>query len=166
MYRVGIVGHRYLRGPDTRAFVAEQCREILRSARETHPDVVAVSAFARGADSIFARTAVRMGIPLHSVRPFHSYVRDFPTTRSRREYLRLRCRACRELTLPFSHRTLESYVMAMHWIVSHTELLVAVWDGAPAIGPGGTADAVQQRMRVGTPWIHVDVRLADVGAAR
>jgi hypothetical protein len=98
-----------------------------------------------------------MGIPLHGVRPFHSYVQDFPTKRSRREYLRLRRSACRELALPFARRTLEAYVMAMHWIVSHTDLLVAVWDGAPAIGPGGTADAVQQRMRIGTPWIHVDV---------
>lgn len=162
MYRIGIVGHRYLRGQNTPVFVADRCSAILRSARETHPDLVAVSAFALGADSIFARAAVRLGIPLHGVRPFHSYHRDFPTKRSRREYLRLRCRVCRELTLPFTHRTLESYVMAMHWIVNHTELLVAVWDGAPAIGPGGTADAVDQRMRVGTPWIHVDVS----GAAR
>ena len=45
----------------------------------------------------------------------------------------------------------------MNWIVDRSELVVVAWDGQPAIGSGGTGDAVRQLMLRKRPWVHLDV---------
>jgi len=60
MIRIGIIGHRFLQLPQ-QDFVAEQCRRILMQLQEQEPrGVVACSAIAEGADSIFAQAALKL----------------------------------------------------------------------------------------------------------
>lgn len=122
-----------------------------------HGDVVALSAIAEGADTLFAAQALVLGIPLEIVRPFEEYMGDFTTAAAREQYARLRAAARREVKLPYAHRTSRAYLAAMDWIVEHSDLLVVAWDGSPAIGLGGTGDVVQLVVRMNRAWVHLNV---------
>jgi hypothetical protein len=157
MFRIGIVGHRYLANSETVAFVANQSLAVLREARETHIDIVALSAIAEGADTLFAEAAVTLAIPLEIVRPFAEYTADFETPDAKKRYEALRAAARHELLLTHEERSNDAYEAAMNWIVNRSDLLLVVWDGLPADGAGGTGDAVKQAVQLDKDWVHLDV---------
>jgi hypothetical protein len=159
---VAIVGHRDLGGACTRAFVADASHGVLSAAQLRWSRVVAVSALAEGADSIFAEAALALGIPLRVVRPFLGYEADFAELGTRRRYEELRDAAEREERLPYASRSRRAYKEAMRWVVQNSNLLVAAWDGRPGLGPGGTADAVQHAVALGREIIHIDVKALDI----
>jgi polyphosphate kinase 2 (PPK2 family) len=45
----------------------------------------------------------------------------------------------------------DAYLAAGRWIVDHADRLVAVWDGRPARGRGGTAEVVAYARHRGVP---------------
>ena len=157
MFHLGIVGHRYLKNDEARAFVAQQSLFILRRMQTEHPDLIALSAIAEGADTLFAEAAIRLDIPLEIVRPFTNYAEDFRTASAKARYEKLRADACNETLLPYPERSDAAYKAAMNWIVDRSELVAVAWDGQPAIGSGGTGDAVRQLMSRKRPWVHLDV---------
>ena len=157
MFRLGIVGHRYLANTATIAFVTEQCLAILKQAQAEHTDVVALSAIAEGADTLFAEAALEVNVPLEIVRPFDDYASDFTTRSARRRYEKLRGAARSESRLAHPARSDSAYRAAMDWIVRRADVLVVAWDGLPAMGSGGTGDAVKQAVLLKRPWLHLDV---------
>jgi len=158
MFRVGMVGHRFLGGPEAEAFVRRQCVSLLARARAAHGEVVGLSAIAEGADTIFAEAAVALGIPLEIVIPFEEYAADFETPEPRRRYEALRAAARAETRLAHAARSDEAYRDAMHWVVMRSDLLLAAWDGLPASGPGGTGEAPGRADALGRPWVHLNVK--------
>jgi hypothetical protein len=44
----------------------------------------------------------------------------------------------------------------MQWVVTHSDILIAVWNGLPGNGIGGTADAVEHALRLNQDWIHIN----------
>ena len=156
MRRLGIVGHREL-DPETTAFVGAQSIALIDSERAACGDIVAVSALAEGADTLFAEAAVGLGVQLEIVRPFDSYEDDFRTEASRSRYTALVDAAHRETRLSFVSCSLHAYEAAMRWVADACDLLVAVWDGSP---PGVGAE---RRLRSGMPRasgdrvVHFDV---------
>jgi hypothetical protein len=158
MFRIGIVGHRYLANSETVAFVADQSLAALKRARETHPDVVALSAIAEGADTLFAEAALTLSIPLEIVRPFADYAADFETRKAKQRYEKLTVAARDELILSYAVRSNAAYEEAMNWIVHRSDLLLVAWDGLAAEGAGGTGDAVKQAVKLNKHWLHLDVR--------
>ena len=157
MFRIGIVGHRYLASSEAIAFVADQSLAVLKRAQRQQSDVVALSAIAAGADTLFAEAALRLNIPLEIVRPFANYETDFETASARSHYDQLREAALSETKLPYEQRSSAAYEAAMNWIVTQSDLLVVAWDGLPAEGAGGTGDAVKQVLELNRPWLHLDV---------
>ena len=153
--RIGIVGHRAL-DRDTTAFVSAQSAAVLR-AESSQGDVVAVSALAEGADTLFAEAALQLGVPLEIVRPFGSYADDFATGSSRSRYRGLVEAARNETHLPFATASIHAYETAMTWVVRACDLLVAAWDGSPPRGRGGTAEAIAYAERIGRRVVHLDV---------
>lgn len=164
MFRVGIVGHRYLTNHETVAFVHEQCAAFLKHAKVEHPDLIAISAIAEGADTLFAEVALALDIPLEIVRPFHDYVSDFRSFSSRERYERLRAAASKETKLTYQERSNTAYKAAMNWIVSQSDVLVVAWDGLAAAGEGGTGEAVNQARKLDMRWLHLDVTNLSVTA--
>jgi hypothetical protein len=154
--RLGIVGHRAL-DTDAAEFVSVASRTLLTGAIGTSRDVVAVSALAEGADTLFAEAALLMGVPLEIVRPFAGYAEDFATAPNRRRYQGLAALARREERLEFAVRSAHAYQAAMQWVVQNCDVLVAAWDGAPSGRKGGTAQAVRYARLVGRPVVHLDV---------
>jgi hypothetical protein len=164
MFRIGIVGHRYLTNSETIAFVADQSLAALKQAQAEHSDVVALSAIAEGADTLFAEAALSLNIPLEIVRPFAAYAADFETPAAKERYEELRAAARYEVKLPYVERSNVAYEAAMSWIVRRSDLLLVVWDGLPAEGAGGTGDAVTQALQLKMPWLHLDVTNLSVTA--
>lgn len=157
MFRIGIVGHRYLTNAETIAFVADQSLAALKQAQANHSDVVALSAIAEGADTLFAEAALALDIPLEIVRPFADYAADFETFPARKRYEELRVAARCEVRLTYQERSNVAYEAAMNWIVRRSDLLLVAWDGLPTEGAGGTGDAVKQAVQLNTPWLHLNV---------
>jgi hypothetical protein len=158
MARIGIVGHRYFCDQSVVAFISQQCFGLLEQFKALDPALTTISAIAEGADTIFAEAALKLDLPLEIVLPFRDYVSDFPTEDARERYRRLRAAACTEKILPYATRSDEAYEAAMNWVIMQADLLIAVWDGLPSGGTGGTGYAVQQAIELNQPWIHLNTR--------
>jgi hypothetical protein len=152
----GIEGHRFFYDQEVEEFVSFQCTEIL-STLQQNSQITALSAIAKGSDTIFADAALSLNIPLEIVRPFDTYVNDFVSEESRASYKRLREAAYRETILTYPDRSEDAYYEAMRYIVLHSDLLIAVWDCLPAKGRGGTGEAVKLAIALRKDWIHLNV---------
>ena len=157
MIQIGIAGHRVIEAGEVTAFVIDQCEAVLRRARDRHAPVLALSAAAEGADTLFAEAALRLGVRLELVRPFRAYADDFAEPEALRRYSALRAGASRETELAFERRSTFAYLAAMRWIAERADVLVAAWDGRPTPRRGGTGDAVRHARRLGRPVVHLDV---------
>lgn len=173
--RVGITGHRHDKLPAEtqtalsreigRVFdVVERGAEAIRlqyaDAYANEPSVVRlVSAIAEGADRFAAEVALERGHQLACVLPFmrEEYARDFQSPDSIQEYQSLLKRASTVLELdgPGGKRG-EAYHDAGRLIVRHCDVLIAVWDGQPAEGQGGTAEIVAYARDLEMPVVWID----------
>lgn len=117
-----------------------------------------VSPLADGADQIAAEAALAAGFTLQAVLPFarEDYLADFTAPAALAGFETLVARATCVLELPGDRaRPLEAYIMAGRATVAHSDILIAVWDGVPARGRGGTGEVVEHARRRGTPVIHL-----------
>jgi len=158
--RVGVTGHRKLGDdPAARWRVHAECVRALTRledvARLERAAVEAYSALAVGADQLFAKAALGLGIPLVGVIPFEDYPNDFKgADRDQFETLLARCRHVHRL--PAKRRSDRAYLKAGLWIVDHVDFLVAAWDGKPAARVGGTGDVVAYAQGKSRPVFHID----------
>ncbi len=60
------------------------------------------------------------------------------------------------IRLPATPSAEQAYLELGRYLVTHADLLIAVWDGLPARGPGGTSDVVQMARQRQLPlaWIN------------
>jgi hypothetical protein len=159
---VGVTGHRYLTDVDRIAAGVDQALGRIEAAFRVAPSRV-ISALAEGADRLvvlrmLARSDVQLTVPLPF--PRSEYVRDFRTPESRDEFLRLLARADEVVALgPRSTRD-EAYRAAGRYVLDHSDVLIAVWDGQPAQGVGGTGHIVAEARRRHLPlaWVHAGNR--------
>jgi hypothetical protein len=136
MTRIGVTGHQNL-PPDVVGFVTQGIRGVL----EHHDEIDGYSSLAAGADQIFATEVLAAGGGLHVVIP----AADYETTLDGEDLVRyhqLLESASETTQLHFAAPGEDAYEAAGRWIASESELLIAVWDGEPARGRGGTADTV------------------------
>jgi hypothetical protein len=161
---IGVTGHRLNRisqrqldglTPQVRPFLAQ----IAAAARA--PALTLLSGLAEGADRHVAELALDAGYALHAVLPFarDTYVRDFTGTASRAQFGELLARAARVTEL--SGRpgfSAQAYRRAGHALLDESDVLLAVWDGLPAQGAGGTAEVVNEACRRRIPVIHVSTQ--------
>jgi hypothetical protein len=137
MTRVGITGHRDLPDPTCRLVSAEIATELERF-RPLH----GISSLAEGADQIFAEQVLEAGGALTAVIPSAHYSQSFATSAGKTAYRQLRERAEEIIELPFPAPSEDAYWAAGQRVVGLAEVLLAVWDGTPSGGVGGTADVV------------------------
>jgi hypothetical protein len=155
---LGVTGHRTLRQGDEDAITA-RLRTLLALIKHEapHTPVVLLSALAEGADRLVARVALREGATLIAVLPLekNDYEADFADTRSRDDFRGLladpRTEQCIVAPqLDAASNTLGSardlqYLLAGLFIARNSDVLIALWDGAPSRGLGGSADIVDFR---------------------
>jgi hypothetical protein len=149
--RVGVTGHREL--DDRQSVVSRVGRvldviqtQVLAHSSATPVTFTVVSALAEGADRLVADVVLdRERAELEVVLPLEcaDFLQDFESAVSRQEFLDLLGRA----TLPpfepeRPQQRPEAYVTGGYELVDRVDVLIAVWDGEPARGPGGTGSVV------------------------
>ncbi|MFI1960250.1 hypothetical protein ACH46L_06555 [Streptomyces althioticus] len=149
MTRIGVTGHRTIP-----AAALPAVRAGLRALLHNHGGEVqleALTSLAAGADQLFADTALAHGVPVTAVIPGMDYEAHLGAPAVLDAYRRI-LRSCTDrVQLPFQPTHEEAYLVAGRWIVDHADHLVAVWDGRPARGLGGTGDVVEYARRSGVP---------------
>ncbi|MDA0565117.1 hypothetical protein LG943_12415 [Streptomonospora sp. S1-112] len=148
MTRIGITGHSNLTSgsvPLVRAALAE----VL--APYSDGGLVGLSCLARGADQIFAEVVLEVGGKLEVVLPSVDYREAKVKPDNLEQFDSLLMRSTLVRYMP--HRTAgrEAYEAANEAILGGIDRLVAVWDGQPSGGRGGTGDAVEAARGRGVP---------------
>ncbi|MEI5098414.1 hypothetical protein RB200_06745 [Streptomyces sp. PmtG] len=145
--RVGITGHRGL-SPDVEQNVRAMLNEVLSAYDPA--DLVGVSCIADGPDSWFAESVLAHGGRIEVVVPATEYRTGLPAWHHD-VYDRLMRGAADVHSTGVDASTSEAHQAGSEILVGLVDELVAVWDGKPAWGYGGTADVVDYARRTGVP---------------
>ncbi|GAB2600674.1 hypothetical protein GCM10027168_37250 [Streptomyces capparidis] len=145
--RVGITGHRGL-GEETEHLVRRALREEVERHRPN--DLVGVSCLADGPDSWFAELVLAHGGRLEAVVPAHEYRQGLPK-QHHATYDTLLHRAVEVHSTGLVTSDSQAHMAGSEILVGLVDELIAVWDGQPARGYGGTADVVAHARRTGVP---------------
>jgi hypothetical protein len=150
---VGITGHRSLPDESMWPWVA---REIDGVLADSNGSLVGVTGLAAGADSVFADVVLARDGALHVVLAFAGFEQSLASDAERTRFDELLARASEVETLAVAGTEDDAYLAEGRRVVALSQLLVAVWDGEPARGIGGTADVVEEALRTSTPVAHLD----------
>jgi hypothetical protein len=154
---VGITGHRRLMYPEDIAGRIDQALDAVeRQLRVQRIELL--SALAEGADRLAAHVVLRRqegGLVAVLPLPVEEYLQDFDELESQREFKSLLGSAERTVHLETPGSREEAYLAAGVYILDHCHVLLAVWDGQPGRGMGGTADMVGRARRRGLSVILV-----------
>lgn len=145
---LAVTGHRELRDADLPVLAATITSELRRlSDRHPHSPCLLLSGLAEGADRLAARCALEAGWGLGVVLPLprEEYERDFSGPGSVEEFRDLMSQAlwCQDISPPHAERP-GCYDALGEWLARHSHALLALWDGEPGRGPGGTSDVVRR----------------------
>lgn len=157
--RVGVTGHRHLADADAAAREVDRVLDRLVAAQGA--DVLtAVSSLAEGADRIVAKRVLARQGTLDVVLPLDrdDYAADFADDASRHDFLRLLDAADSVSSSPRQESREAAYEHAGREVLARCDVLLALWDGEPSRGRGGTAQLVTEARAVGRPVevVHVE----------
>jgi len=126
------------------------------------PRLLFVSPLADGSDQIAAELALDLGFELQAVLPFdRETYRTTLHNSGLKRFDELSCRASCVLELPGElDGELKAFVMAGRGTVAHCDVLLAVWDGRPPRGRGGTGEVVHIAITRGRAIAHIPVDAA------
>jgi len=170
-FTIGVTGARTLEdatllGSRVESVLAD-LQEMVGRRSVAPVQYVILSPLAEGADRLVAWKALEiLQADLEVVLPLdeRDYIDDFDSPESKAEFSELHALAWRVTQVePVANRA-EAYEMAGHYVVDHCDVLIALWDGQPASGRGGTAEIVTyaRRQRRKLYWIHTeDGRIAE-----
>jgi hypothetical protein len=150
------------------AAISKIARELLQQRPECFasqsPLISVVTSLGEGADRIGAESAIASGLPFDVILPFSRevYEQTFADQASRAEFRTLLAKARAMMVLPATsalqdeEQRARAYEQAGLALLARADILIAVWDGKPALGRGGTADTVANAARRGTPVVAIE----------
>ena len=148
--RIGVSGHQKRAGIDW----AWTAQEVSAALSANAPVARAFTSLAAGSDQLFARAALSIGIPVTAVIPCSDYLRFFEG-KDHDAYVDL-LRRCEEIQLPNQRSDELAFLVAGRYVADQSDLMIAIWDGRPAAGVGGTADIVQYCAERSRPVLHLN----------
>ena len=159
---LGITGHRFLDEIE-KIHRAIDCAVERLLASFPAARFRLLSSLAEGADQLVTEKLLQLpGASLQVVLPLppQEYVRTFKSSASIGSFERLLAKADRVRHPPASGSPQEAYAAAGEFIVANSDILLAVWDGNPAQGRGGTGDLITLARQRSLPliWIHAGNR--------
>ena len=162
MVSIGVSGHRSLVNLEAITdAVDEALSEILTCFGANSLQVI--SPLAEGADRVvvwraMAKLSVRLVVPLPL--EISAYMVDFKSISSKAEFTTLLEQADQVFVLPPGDTREAGYLAAGKYVLDHSDMIIAVWDGATARGMGGTAEIVAEARRREMPiaWVQVPER--------
>lgn len=158
---VGFTGHRHLADPAGAAAAIRGAIESLR--REVAGEWIALSSIARGSDQLFVQQTQALGLSWHAILPLAraEFAEDFtPEEWTAVEETLATADHLRVIEEAGDRR--DSYLDCGIETVNGSDVLLAVWDGDPARGKGGTAEVVQYALSIGKPVMIIDVDTHEV----
>ena len=155
---IGVTGHRTLQNPNPIIAGVDKTLHAIRKIFEIEC-IDILSPLAEGADRIIAKRALAIdGTKLIAVLPLpvEMYQEDFRSPQSIKDFQGLLELAVEIIELPRIINREESYRNVGKYLVAHCDVLIAIWDGQPARGPGGTAEVVALARDRNLPvaWIY------------
>ena len=161
---VGVTGHRFL-DDDARLPLQRDVRATLKALQSRLPNTpfVLLTALAEGADLLVAEAALDLGWSLLAPLPMEPmrYAKTFesPEAAARMQEL-IDAGIPHEVIGPKQGKDVDGYVRVEAYLARHAHLLVALWDGEPAGGLGGTAHVVHtaRTSLVELKKVHEDLR--------
>lgn len=152
---VGFTGHRQLRDAAKSAGCIREALETLR--REGSGEWIGVSSAAAGSDVLFARQVLGLKMAWQALLPFppSEFQKDFPAA-DWKEVEALLAEAESVTVMAGGDSREEAYLDCGIETVNACDVLVALWDGEPARGRGGTAEVVTFARELGKPLIVID----------
>lgn len=162
-FTVGVTGHRPNRLAIGEARARWRLKLVLMAigsgTRAQRMQCTALSALAEGADRIFADVALELGMRLEVLLPFASadYEATFADAATTTVYHKLLARASHVEALAGTRADSKAaYEAVGRATVDRSDILVTVWDGAPAAGRGGTPDIIAVALEQNMPVIWID----------
>ncbi len=162
--RIGVAGHRMNRlsaenARELEAPIRAVISDLQHDSREKFADPRIVTSLAEGADRIVAREAVARHMLETVVLPFprQRFEQDFSSEASRLEFREL-LKAAELVIEPPSGAAIDSgdgYQQASAIVIACADVLIAVWDGEPGRGPGGTAHTIDTALVREIPVIWI-----------
>ena len=163
--RIGVTGHRNLESSSALAGLTTRILELMPPTGSTDVRVGVVSALAEGADrlvtdQVFGHAErhgqkARLEVVLPFDRDLYARLQEFSTQATTNfEWWLDRASSLTELNGdPDPERIDRAYEAASHHVVARSDVLVALWDGQPSRGKGGTADTLVFAAQIGKPCI-------------
>ncbi|GDX83750.1 hypothetical protein LBMAG42_55610 [Deltaproteobacteria bacterium] len=147
----GITGHRKVDGNSVGFGIVEALDELSAAGFS-----VLVSSLAEGSDTLVAQQALARGWALEVLLPMEigPYIATFTDSAHETTFRRLLRSASRVLILESRVTELAFRVCGLE-LLERCEVLIAIWDGEAARGPGGTGEVVAQARSKGrtVAWI-------------
>ena len=137
--KAGITGHQNLGDAETVAWVMTSLKNAIVQNNVQH----GFTSLAIGADQLFAQILHDKNIPYTAVLPCREIEKTFKTSVDLENYRRLLKNATEVETLDFIEPSESAFFEAGKRVVDLADIVIAVWNGQPAKGLGGTADAVK-----------------------
>jgi hypothetical protein len=139
MTRLAVTGHRGLPEKTAKLIDAALRNEISKRAKAS--PLIGLSCIADGADTLFAKAILDNGGALHVIVPARKYREGLPEDHHA-TYDALIANAAETIRLDHIESDSEAHLDASLRMLAGADELLAVWDGQPARGYGGTADVV------------------------
>ncbi len=168
--RIGVTGHRVLKNEQQ---LIESVKNVLRRLdeildqllRHTQHKFIIVSPLAEGADRLVAKVVIEWKVNVEMDRPCleavlplpeADYLKDFITQESKNEFRALLAKARSTKILGEADSRKAAYEQVGRYVVENCDVLIAIWNGKPAAGKGGTAEIVDYVHREGRSlfWIN------------
>lgn len=151
--KIGISGHQKLNDESVWHWVKVEFDKLLENFSS---DLTGVSSLAIGADQLFADAVLKNNGKLNVIVPFDGYELKFERGKDRENYYRLLNKAALVDVLEKEDSEEAGYFAAGKKVVDTSDLLIAVWDGEPAAGLGGTGDVVEYALKHKKKVFHIN----------
>jgi hypothetical protein len=151
---IGFTGHRRLTNPD---LIAEHLASAIDQIAARCSTLAAISSAAAGADTIFVEEVSERRLPFFLLLPFDTarFEKDFTAEQWRRiqPYF---AKAVQVEQITGEATENQAYLETGLRTVDRANVVIAVWDGKPAAGQGGTGDVVAYARALEKPLVWIN----------
>ena len=150
--KTGITGHQNLGSTEAIIWLTD----ALKSAIRQYNTEIGFTSLAIGADQLFAETLKEMDIRYIAFIPCAGYEQTFTNSGDLERYNSLLQNAFKVVNLPFVKPSEEAFYEAGKQIANSSDMIIAIWDGQPAKGLGGTEDIVKYALSIKRSVLHIN----------
>lgn len=148
---LGITGHQKLENFDKNWIIKE-----IRSFVLKHSIDKGISCLAIGADQLFCEELINNKIDYDAIIPCENYLSTFKKKEDILKFTSLLDLSKNVLTLNFEEPSEEAFYAAGKKILEYSTTIIAIWDGKPAKGLGGTGDIVKAALSCDKKVYHIN----------